>query len=84
MDKNGACSDPAAGVAILMSARMADKALDQGHVGTRKAWVKLKGPVCNIYFVVAYIPHKGRTKAPYASDTIALLDELLRTFKKSD
>ena len=55
----------------MLSDRMADKVIDQGHIGTRIVWVKLAGPTCNIFFIVPYIPHKGRTQAPYASDTLA-------------
>ena len=32
-------------------------------------WVKIKGPVCNIFYIVVYIPHKGRSASPVASDT---------------
>ena len=83
-DENGKCNDPAAGVAIMLSDRMADKVLDEGHVGTRIAWVKIKGPVCNIFYIVTYIPHKGRTEKPLASDTIGQLRKLLRTIRKTD
>ena len=55
VDAHGKCSDPAAGVAIMLSPRMAEKILDTGHVGTRIAWVRLKGPVCNLFYIVAYI-----------------------------
>ena len=68
----------------MLSDRMADKVVDEGHVGTRIVWVKLAGPVCNIFFIVVYIPYKGRTQAPYASDTIAQLRKLLQTIRKSD
>ena len=84
VDKNGKCSDPAAGVAIMLSPRMAEKILDRGHVGTRIAWVRLKGPVCNIFYVVVYIPHKGRAVKPKAEDTIQQLADLLQTAKKSE
>ena len=83
-NKSGKCSDPAAGVAILLSNRMADKVIDSGHVGTRIAWVRLAGPVCNIFFIVAYVPHKGRVVAPFAQDTIKQLRQLLRTVHKSE
>ena len=48
--EDGKSDDPAAGVAIMLSERMADKMVDQGHVGTRIVWVKLAGPMCNIFF----------------------------------
>ena len=83
-DKEGRSTDPATGVAIMLSNRMADKLMDEGHVGTRIAWARIAGPVCNIFFVVVYIPHKGRTSAPYAKDTIKQLKQLLQTVRKSD
>ena len=83
-DAQGKCSDPAAGVAIMLSSRMTSKILSSGHVGTRIAWVRLKGPVCNLLYIVVYIPHKGRTVTPQAEDTIAELTQLLRTVKKSE
>ena len=51
--KGGKITDPVAGVAISLSDRMTDKLLDEGHVGTRIAWVRLKGPVCNI--IIMYL-----------------------------
>ena len=77
-------SDPEAGVAIMLSPRMADKVIGQGHVGTRIAWVRISGPVCNIFYVVVYSPHKGRTQKLVAQDTITQLKKLLRTVRKSD
>jgi len=72
-DKNVKSSDPAAGVAFALSPRMANKVLDSGYVGTRIAWVKIAGPVYNIFFITTYIPHKGRTQTPRAKDTIKQL-----------
>ena len=81
-DKQGRSMDPAAGVAIMLSARMADKVIAQGHVGSRIVWVKLAGPVCNIFFITVYIPHKGRNQKPTAQDTIAQLKKLLQSIQK--
>ena len=83
-DKNGRSNDPAAGVAITLSPRIANKVLDTGHVGTRIVWVKIAGPVCNIFFIATYIPHKGRTQKPRAEDTIKQLQQLMKTIPKSD
>ena len=82
--KEGKNMDPAAGVAIMLSNRMDDKLLDEGHVGTRIAWVRIKGPVCNIFYIVVYISHKDRTRDPYVKDTIQQLRKLLSTVRKSD
>ena len=58
--KQGKYIDPAAGVAILLSAQMEQYYRDSGHVGARIAWVRIAGPVCNIFFVTVYMPHKYR------------------------
>ena len=84
IDENGKNADPAAGVAIMLSSRMANKMISSGHVGTRIAWARIAGPVCNIFYVVVYIPHKGRTTKPMAKDTIMQLKQLLRTVNRSD
>ena len=68
----------------MLSNRMADKIIDQGHVGTRIAWVRISGPVSNMFFIVVYVPHRGRTCAPYAQDTLRQLKKLLQTVRKSD
>ena len=71
--KGGKSTDPAAGVDIILSNRMADKLLDEGHVDTCIVWVHLKGSLCNIFFIISYIPHKGRTCTPYVKETIQQL-----------
>ena len=75
--KQGEDPDPAAGVAILLSPRMADRILETRCVGARIACVLMEGPVCDLFIVVPHIPHKGRKKAPHAKDIIAQLRELL-------
>ena len=67
------CTDSAAGVAILLSKRMRRHIDNAGHVGTRIAWVRLRGPTCPIFFIAVYVPHKYRAAAPQASDTLAQL-----------
>ena len=54
-DDDGKSTDPEAGVTILFSPRVADKVVDQGHVGTRIVWVKITGPVCNTFYIVTYM-----------------------------
>ena len=81
VDEQGKSKDPAAGVAILLSKRMRRYIDNAGHVGTRIAWVRIRGPICPIFFIAVYIPHKYRT-APTATETLAKLDALIRTVKK--
>ena len=68
---------------IRMSKRMSRHIERSGHVGTRIAWVRLSGPVCPIFFIVVYVPHKYRA-TPQASDTLAELHELIKTVPKND
>lgn len=77
-------NDPAAGVAIMLSKRMEGKILSCDSVGARIAWVRLAGPICNIFFVLTYVPHKGKTKKPMAEDTIQRIRDLLKKVKKRD
>ena len=84
LDEEGNDTDPAAGVAIWLSSRMADRVLDSGCEGARIVWVRLAGPVCNMFIIVVYVPHRGRTKAPFAKDIIKLLNDLLTTVNKGD
>ena len=86
VDKQGVDPDPAAGVAILLSSKMVGRILDSGCVGNRVVWVRLAGPVCNLFVVVVYVSHKGRKKAPFAQDMIKQIQiqELVSTVNKSD
>ena len=81
LDDNGKNMDPASGVTILLSPRFSSKILSQGSVGSRIVWVRLEGPVCTLFVVCAYIPHKYRKTTPQAADTIADLNGLLSNCK---
>ena len=73
--------DPDSGVAILLSQRFSKRILAKGAIGSRIVWVRLDGPTCPLFVVCAYIPHKYRTAAPQAADTIADLNCLLTKCK---
>ena len=83
-DAQGKYTDSAAGVAILLSRRMRNYTDKSGHVGTRIAWVRLWGPICPIFFIVVYVPHKYHTATPQATDTLTQLDALIKTVPKND
>ena len=78
VDGQGKYLDPAAGVTIMLSKRMRNHIDKTGHVGTRIAWVRIRGPICLLFFVAVYIPHKYRS-SPTATETLAQLDALIRT-----
>ena len=82
--ENGKQQDSAAGVAILLSKRMWRNIDKSGHIGSRIAWVRIRGPTCPIFFIVVYVPHKYRTATPQADDTLAQLNALLNTIPKND
>ena len=68
--------DPYAGVAILMSQRIARSVLYSGCCGARIVFVRVKASSCNLFVERIYVPRSGR-QAPSASDTVAELDVLL-------
>lgn len=43
--KQGKYTEPATGVTIMLSKRMAQDYRDSGHVGTRIVWVRVAGPL---------------------------------------
>ena len=75
--------DPDAGVAIMLSKRMRKLIDKAGHVGTRIAWVRIRGPMCPLFFIAVYIPHKYRN-SPTATHTLVQLDALIKTVPKND
>ena len=83
-DGDGKSTDPAADVTILFSKRIRKHIDKTGHVGARIAYARLRGPICPIFFIVVYIPHKFRTATPQASDTLTQLDALIKTVPKND
>ena len=68
----------------MLSRRMKRHIDKSGNVGSHIAWVRLRGPICPIFFIAVYIPHKYRTATPVAADTIAQLDALMQTIPKND
>ena len=58
VDEQGYDPDPAAGVAMLLSPRMADRILDSGCVGSRIVYARLAGPVCNLFAMMTHVSHR--------------------------
>ena len=82
VDEEGKCKDSSAGVAILLSKNFCSKILAKGNVGARIVWVRLDGPVCPLFVVCVYIPHKYKDKKPCAAEVIAQLEDLLSNCEK--
>jgi len=75
--------DRAAGVGILLSDRLVKKVTAFGSNGERVCWVRIRGPVCHLFVVSVYLPHRGRT-APAQGDTLADLQEVLSDVNPHD
>ena len=75
--------DRAAGVGILLSERATRKCIAHGSPCERITWVKLKGPVVDLFCIAVYMPHRMRSH-PSQSDTAATLMSLLSKIPKND
>ena len=69
---------------MFLSNRMADKLIAHGCMGARVLWARLEGQFNNIFVVVAYVPHRHRTKPPFMEDTHEELRKALRLAKAHD
>ena len=67
--------DKETGVGILLSDRLEKKVTSFGSEGERICWVRIRGPVCHLFVVVIYLPHRGRT-TPAQDDTLADLQKV--------
>ena len=75
--------DRAAGVGIILSKAAQQKVTAFGSTGERVCYVRIQGPVCSLFIVAAYLPHRGRV-APDQDDTIADLHEALKKASTKD
>ena len=75
--------DRAAGVGILLSPRAQRKLMSFGSEGERVCWTRLKGPVCNLFIIAVYLPHRGRIQ-PCQDDTLRDLEKVLTRVPKRD
>ena len=68
----------------LLSPRMTDRTLGSGYIGSRIAWVRLTGPVCDLFIIVVHVSHRGRTKVSFTTNTLEQVKELMRSINKAD
>ena len=73
-------TDPAAGAAIILSKRMAQRLMQVQAVGTRIIWCRIEGQFYNIIFISAYVPHKTRTD-PTQAQNMQVLQTLCHTLQ---
>ena len=75
--------DRAAGVGILLSPATQTKVESFGSEGERVCWVRLAGPMCPLFVIAVYLPHRGRV-SPSQDDTLHDLEAVLRTVPQGD
>ena len=77
-------NDPAAGVGILLSPRAQKKFMGAGNNNSERiCWVRLRGPVCNLFIIAVYMPHNSRVQ-PAQEDTLKELDTICKQAKQGD
>ena len=76
-------NDRAAGVGILLSKLAQSKCIAHGSPCERICWVRLKGPVINLFIVAVYMPHRNRTE-PSQSDILKYLYRVFEGVPKGD
>ena len=75
--------DRAAGVGILLSKTAQQKVKAFGSQGERVCWVRMSGPVCNLFIIAVYLPHRARTM-PSQDDTLQDLRQVLAKVPAGD
>ena len=75
--------DRAAGVAILLSDTAEKQVESFGSEGERVCWVRLRGPICHLFIIGVYMPHRART-TPKQGDTMHDLEKVLSCVPQGD
>ena len=70
-------------MSILLSKRFSQKILSQGVIDSRIVWVRIEGPVCPLFVVSVYVPHKLKKTVTVTKDVIHQIDVLLTNCKHS-
>ena len=68
---------------ILLSKTAQDKVESFGSEGERVCWVRLRGPMCCLFVIAVYMPHRGRIQ-PSQTDTIQDLEQVLKSVPRGD
>ena len=76
-------NDRAAGVGIMLSPRIQAKVHSFGPEGEWVYWVRLKGPVCDLFVVAIYMPHRGRV-SPDQNQTLEDIRKVLADIPARD
>ena len=75
--------DKAAGVGLLFSDRIVSRVTSFGSEGERICWARIKGPVCHLFVIAVYLPHRGHTM-PSQDDTLNDLHKVLSEVPEHD
>ena len=83
MNSCKACRKGCSAVDIMLSKTAEKKVMTFGSTGERVCYVRIAGPVCNLFIVAVYLPHRGRA-SPSQDDTIMDLHEALKKAPSKD
>ena len=67
----------------MLSERIQKKFQDFGSEGERVCYVRIKGPVKNIFIIAVYLPHRARV-APCQDDTLKDVENVLCRVPQGD
>ena len=70
-------NDPYAGVALLLSDKLAKCVRHSGCLGSRIVYAEVSAQPCNLFLIGVYLPHSSRKQAPHFHDTQEQLSQLL-------
>ena len=76
-------NDCVTGVDILLSPLMEKRVHSFGSQGERICWVRLQVPVCNLFVISIYLPHRDRI-APTQGQIIVDLQKVLSSVPARD
>ena len=70
-------NDPYSGVSLLLSDRLAKCVMHTGNNGSRIVYARVRAKPSNLFVIGVYLPHSHRKEAPFFSDTLQQLEEVL-------
>ena len=75
--------DRAAGVALMLSQRVARCVIHSGCIGSRIVYARIRAAICHIFIVCVYVPHSQHSN-PSRATTLEELEKLLKNVPHSD
>ena len=77
-------NDSYSGVSLVLSDRLAKCVMHNGNSGSRIVYARIRAEPCNLFVVGVYMPHSHRKQAPFFSDTLQQLKDVLNNVSDND